>query len=357
VNDDPNVEPVDMTELSPTRAELIARVRARGRQIRARRRLAITGLTALVVLAIAAPAIAIGARSSSHVVTPATVLHRKRDFRVALVEQASSDTSFTEVSCAKYYFEKMCLGLGRDIVGATDVRSDSVVYDDTQSWIVNVEITPAAARRLAARANHQVAIIVNGRVVSTPMILSGVTRTTITVAAKLTRDRAIALATEITGRPPSHVAAAPPPVSTRIELPGTAFVAGTDVHGSLVIDNETGKTMTLEPVGACHYKWAVSLTNAETPLSVVFTRECGSHRTVLQPGENRFPVTVPTTYTVCTGAGGVGGAGEVHCLPDGSIPPLPPGDYQVVLSTDPQGILPTPAAVTAHVTAAGSAKP
>ena len=60
MNDAP--EPVDR---SPNRDELIARVRARGRKIRARRRLGIASVTALVVIGIAAPAIAIGTRSST----------------------------------------------------------------------------------------------------------------------------------------------------------------------------------------------------------------------------------------------------------------------------------------------------
>jgi hypothetical protein len=234
VNDDTNfepVEPVEPVEMTPTRAELIASVRARGRQIRARRRVAITGLTALLVLAVAAPAIAIGTRSSSHTVPP-----------------------------------------------ATDIRPAPVVK-------------PHSA------------------------------------------------------------------LSTSIELPGKTFVAGSDVHATLVIDNTTDKTVTLEPPGTCREKWAVSLTNATVPLTLTFTTECGLQRTRLLPGANRFPVIVLTTYTGCVRQGAVGTAITVRCLPDGSLPPLPSGQYQVVLSTFPAGRLPAPAALTVHVTAPGSAKP
>jgi hypothetical protein len=212
VND--SFEPVD---LSPTRAELIARVRARGRQIRARRRLGIAGLAALVVIAIGAPAIAIGSRSTSHSIAPSHV--------------------------------------------------DS--------------------------------------------------------AADLTAD---------------------------IELPGDEVVTGSEVHGTLVVVNNTARQVTLEGPGECHGKWAVTLTNTSVQPDVAFTQECGSERMVLAPGANRFPFTLSTSYHACSNSSNP--AEMVRCLPGGGIPPLPPGNYQAVLVTSSPGFLPDAPQVLVRVVTA-----
>jgi hypothetical protein len=216
VNDSP--EPVD---LSPSRAELIARVRARGRQIRARRRLGFAGVTALVVIGIAAPAIAIGTRSSeTHRIPPATVS---------------------------------------------------------------------------------------------------------------------------TTRPPSTV---DPRVdmSTSIELPDREVVSGSEVHATLVITNNTDQPVPLDTPGKCAGKWAILLRSPTASQDKTWTMECGApNGTVLEPGANRFPFSIPTTYTTCSGDDSGATTGIVHCLPGpgGGVPPLPPGDYEAVLATRDPGFLPS----------------
>jgi hypothetical protein len=221
VNDSP--EPVD---LSPSRAELIARVRARGRQIRARRRLGIASITALVVIGIAAPAIAIGTRSSDpDRVPPATV-------------------------------------------------------------------------------------------------------STVVPTADLT---------------------------TRIELSSSTVVAGSKVHGTLVIDNNTDHSVSLDTPGECAGKWAVALTSPTASQNPGWTLECAMGLSAsLAPGAHRFPFTIYATYSGCTNDTSPGAVDTVHCLsgPAGRIPPLPPGDYEAALVTSSPGYLPVAPRVPVRIVAA-----
>jgi hypothetical protein len=229
VNDSP--EPVD---LSPSRDELIARVRARGRQIRARRRLGIASITAVVVIGIAAPAIAFGMHSSEpHRVPPATVS---------------------------------------------------------------------------------------------------------------------------TTRPPSTVAQQPDLVVS-IELPSNTVVAGSQLHGTLVIDNTTGHAVPLDTPGECAGKWAVELTSPTASQHTAWTLECARGKTVpLAPGASRFPFTITTTFSSCTNSTGPGSLDIVHCLsgPAGGIPPLPPGDFEAALVTSRPGYLPLAPRVPVRIVAAAA---
>ena len=228
MNDSP--EPVD---LSPSRAELIARVRARGRQIRARRRLGIASITALVVIGIAAPAIAIGTRSSDpDRVPPATV---------------------------------------------------------------------------------------------------STTRPTPTVEPQAD-------------------------LTTRIELPSTVFV-GAEIHGTLVIDNNTDQPVPLDTRGECAGKWAVELTSPAASQDTAWTLECTRDRTTsLAPGANRFSFTIATTYSRCIDYTQLGPADPVRCLsnPPGAIPRLPRGDYDAVLVTNRPGYLPVAPRVPVRIVPAHS---
>jgi hypothetical protein len=340
VND--NVDPV---ELSPTRAELIARVRSRGRQIRARRRLGVAGLTALVVLAIAAPTIAVGSRSSaSHTVPPATAAARRGDFRIALVERAtplerSNGSGRTIASCAGLSDGHYCYELGRTVVSAADVQTAVVVYNATAGWIVNVTIDRPAGARLAALVNQQAAIIVGGRVVRAPTINPGITGTTVSVVSLATRAQAIALATKILGRAPSDGSREPNTpnaygLSARLEFPVTTFTAGTTVHGTLIVENHTKYDVTVEKSG-CKTTWEVTLTNARVPNNLVNDLMCSTGRTVFTPGTNRLPFDVITTYSTCTE--GNASPRIVRCLPNRGEPLLPAGEYHAVLDIFSEG--------------------
>jgi hypothetical protein len=352
VNDDEM--PVEPVEMSPTRAELIARVRSRGRQIRARRRVAITGLTALVVLAIAAPAIAIGARSSSHSVPPAVVVHGTGDFRVALVEHSSSDTSKTASSCVKYYFENNCLALGRTLVTARDVRSTAVVYDKFDGWSVNVDISHSAAGRITSAANKQVAIIVGGKVVGTPFVTSALTGGVVTLSGPsvTNRGQAIALATAAAGRAPTHVDPEPDLTAT-IELPSTTLVSGATMPVTLVIVNHTAHTIAPSTRDGCPVQWDAELTGAGTGSTVALTERRVSTPcptgSPLAPGTNRIHLTV-TAVSFCSSATTTL-PGVPTCLANGEGPPLAPGDYEVRVTAN-SAASPSPDPVPVRIVAA-----
>jgi hypothetical protein len=229
VNDSP--EPVD---LSPSRAELIARVRARGRQIRTRRRLGAAGIALVVAFGIAAPAIAIGTRSSeTHRIPPATVS---------------------------------------------------------------------------------------------------------------------------TTRPPSTVVPTAD-LTTRVELSSSTVVAGSEIHGTLVVTNNTDQPVPLDTPGECAGKWAVELTSPTASQNTAWTLECTRDRTTsLAPGANRFSFTIPTTYSNCIDNTEPGPADPVRCLsnPAGGVPRLPRGDYEAVLVTSRPGYLPVAPRVPLRIIAAHS---
>jgi hypothetical protein len=127
-------------------------------------------------------------------------------------------------------------------------------------------------------------------------------------------------------------------LTTRIELPGATFVAGPTVTGTLVVDNNTGKPITL-PTDAhgCQLLWRIALTNASIPPNTAFKAECYRPAKPLASGENRFPFTLVTTYITCTSVAGSGGC-----------PPLPPGRYTAVLVSS-TGVDPFPAPPPARV--------
>jgi hypothetical protein len=348
-DDDANVEPVELTELSPTRAELIARVRARGRQIRTRRRLAVTALTAVVVLAIAAPAIVIG--RSSHGVAPANVVHGKGDLRIAPIREFPVASSPTPVlpPCPSGMVlipgPGNCVSLGPAVVTASDVRSASVVYDDTQGWIVNVEMSRAAAGRLAAEANEQVAIIVDERVVSAPVIQQGITGTIVSISGvTTTREQAIALATKIGGGPPAHVATGPDLTAT-IEVPVPTIVSGATAQETIVIVNDTDHAITLMAADGCPAVWKAEINavgGAGVSIgSLRLGRPACPKGTALEPGTNRVPLTV-TARALCF-ANADPNLGIPACLADGQGPPLAPGVYDLKATADSEATpLPDP---------------
>jgi hypothetical protein len=335
VND--SVENVEAVDLSPTRAELIARVRARGRQIRARRRFGIAGITALVVIAIAAPAIAIGTRSTSRSVPPATAGRTKGDFLVAVITDATrppcrSGTLETPVTPA-------CVSLGRAVVTANDVQSASVRYAPTLGgWLVEVRVSQQAIARLATAAGNHTAIVVSGKVWSRG-VNPGPSGTTIAVVGdSITRGQAIALATKITGRPPAHIDTKPN-LSVRIELPSHTLVSGSSLNGTLVVDNPTSTPIDLSPQN-CWQKWAVTLETSSFVNEPLYAQDCRTGPWLVAPGTTRWRFTVVGTYYHCSQSAHPL-RGEPRCPPGSNTntPPLPPGDYSAVLVADSPGFL------------------
>jgi hypothetical protein len=348
---------VDPVELSPTRDELVARVQRRGRQLRARRRVGVTAVTALVVLAIAVPAIAIGTRSSSsRPAPPATAAPGTGDFRIALVEKYETEPLPHFGDPCWYSDGKGCYVLGRTLVTARDVRDAKAVYDSSEGWWVDVTLDSAAVRRLSEPVGQTVAIVVAGEVQSAPKINPGITGTVIQIhpARRLTHAEAIALADRITGKALSPNQTAPA-LTARIELPGDTFVAGAPVHGTLIVENDTGNVVTLpRDSNGCRIPWVVELTNyGSVPVAPPIVRSvCLPRAVVLTPGASEFAFTLLTAYSNCTPLKPVGDA--VACLPGANRgpPPLPPGDYTAVLQ--PVGVFPTPPPVTVHLVSASA---
>jgi hypothetical protein len=353
VNDDiKKVEPVD---LSPTRAELIARVRARGRQIRARRRLGIAGIAALVVVAIAAPAIAIGSRSTS---SSAPIATNSAGFQIVGIRAsvARPVSHFGKTGCPRGTTpspsELECLTLSRGYAGTRWVVSVAV-QPRGHSWTVAVDLREGLAIDVARfHLRHGWALVVDGRVVGiiiTPAPLgTGALQTRFVVAQNVSRSQAIEIGTRIWARAP-RILPTPPTLSSHFELTRNVVLAGAPLRGTLVVDNNTDQAVTLERPGQCGGKWAVALTNAGVPADVAFTSDCSSHRTILAAGETRFPFNLSTIYRGCSNSTSPLPAGLVHCLPGGGIPPLPPGPYQAVVVDTFQGSFPTPPRVTVQI--------
>jgi hypothetical protein len=316
---------VDPVELSPTRTELIARVQRRGRQLRARRRVGITALAALVVIAIAVPAVAIGTRSSSsRHAPPATAARGEGDLRVALV------TSLTRPPCEDGTFvtpvTAACARLGRVLATGDDVKAASARYDPTRGgWFVQVRLSRPAIERIVAAAPARAAIVVAGRVWSVQRLSADISGATIDIVTDHMRPKdAIALADKIMSGAPV------PNLTARIELPGHEFVVGSEVHGSLVVENPTDKPVSLSTNG-CN-QWAAVLTNADFPPQRAFTTQgCLGFHVVLRPGSNRYPFVLVTT--------------------------LPLGRYEAVLYADPHEgtVFPAPPPVSVTLVAKGGA--
>jgi hypothetical protein len=340
VNDEPtNVEAVD---LSPTRAELIAHVRARGRQIRARRRLGIAGLATLAVVAIAAPAIAIGTRSTSHTALFATHAHGFEIAAIRASETQSASRGGTK-GCPTGTLPSPnrldCLKLSRAYAGRSSIVSVGV-QPRGHTWTVVIDLDSGIANDLARfQLRHGWAVVVDGAVIAIlkpPPVGRNGWQTSFIVAQNLSRGDAIALGTRIWGRVP-RIVSARPATSSHIELPGNTFAVGPDIHGTLVITNDTGKAVTLEHGRECHGKWAATLTNASFPARVTFTQECSSQRTVIAPGVTRFPFDIITSYPACGGTGSPGHPAAPACLPNNAgPPPLPAGTYHAVVVDDLQ---------------------
>jgi hypothetical protein len=138
-------------------------------------------------------------------------------------------------------------------------------------------------------------------------------------------------------------------VTARIELPDT-IVGGSQVEAALVIDNNTGASITIP---GCGPSWAIALTNASHASDIAFALPC-REALVVQTGQTKFPTVVTATFAVCSN-GTSNDDTTPKCLADTSPPPLPPGDYTAILvglGKDPLPGIPNPSPVTVHLVAA-----
>lgn len=113
-------------------------------------------------------------------------------------------------------------------------------------------------------------------------------------------------------------------------LDRTTVRAGGVIRGRWIFTDTTSSSV---PVDACAEDIWDGVWLASTAVPAISgepgTPEVAcSPRVTLAPGVNRFPVTVRTSYPICSRAAGTGGTGTPTCDPaTGRPPPLPPGRY------------------------------
>lgn len=113
-------------------------------------------------------------------------------------------------------------------------------------------------------------------------------------------------------------------VRIQVELPRVQVVAGQTVSGDAVVTNTTDAPIT---VTACPADWLrIGIANARVTFDPPHSAVLCHPSITLAPGPNRFPITVETTYLLCTGPDGTPTAQAPACVA-GDQPPLPAGSY------------------------------
>jgi PASTA domain len=134
-------------------------------------------------------------------------------------------------------------------------------------------------------------------------------------------------------------------LSSAIEVDHTTVASGGRLHATLVVVNNTGRAIDLS--NGCAPKWAIALTKPGHTPDIAFTEECGAAPWHIPTGTSRFPMTVDATAKFCT----TGSAGVPRCLPNGGMPPLAPGRYELqFVSRGPIPGFPVPRPVAIVVT-------
>lgn len=123
----------------------------------------------------------------------------------------------------------------------------------------------------------------------------------------------------------SGLSPADPHLSDRLVLTTVRVPAGVTINGTLVVTNHGPKPINLNHGCAPHYE--VALTNRHYRPTVVVPTECADRPLLLEPGINRFPITVITTYLAC----GSPGTASVPACENQTAPNLPVGKYEAVL--------------------------
>ena len=140
-----------------------------------------------------------------------------------------------------------------------------------------------------------------------------------------------------------------PALHDHLELSKNRVQGGRPLTATLVIVNDSSKTINLS--SPCRPLMDVILTNKSMPVTPIGTPhpgDCLTTPVLIPPGTTvRHLGGVPTTYLDCTSSPG---QQVIQCLPNGQIPPLPPGRYYAVLTGDGLA-LPAPTPVPVDVTA------
>jgi hypothetical protein len=147
---------------------------------------------------------------------------------------------------------------------------------------------------------------------------------------------------------PYGLIAADPRLTDHLQLGSTRVQAGRSIDGTLVVTSRAHAPINLTQ--ECKPSFGVALENAAIHQGLAFTASCTSEPFIINPGSNRFPLTVITTYLGCIEPGGSSFAepGDSsttpfpRCTSAGATPPLPPGRYSAVLSGSGDLALPQP---------------
>ena len=125
-------------------------------------------------------------------------------------------------------------------------------------------------------------------------------------------------------------------------LPSRTIAAGSSMAGHVIVENHTSDAIR---VVGCLSIFQVLLQN-DTAHQSAFWLDCAQPFTIPR-GSTSYPVMITATYTGCstTGSSLTGPA----CLPNGRIPPLPPGKYEARLAEETD-TFPKPPPLTITVT-------
>jgi hypothetical protein len=139
-----------------------------------------------------------------------------------------------------------------------------------------------------------------------------------------------------------------PQLHDRLVLDRTSVVAGVPIKGHLVVTNDGTRPIGVARGCSPSEEYGVALANGSyRQQRFVATDACGVPETLLiRPGTTSLPVTVATTYSVCSQSGSSqsGSQRVPACLPRGGMPSLPPGRYRATLEGT-RIALPAPAPV------------
>lgn len=136
------------------------------------------------------------------------------------------------------------------------------------------------------------------------------------------------------------------PLTIQIELVGYRVRAGDQIRGKALIDNTTGKKLTVKACAADGWL-IVGLTNSHVRFDAVSPGIACKPSVQLKPGLNPFPITISTRYVACTERSRP--TVQLPLCTSSRMPPLPPGRYITKLITVglPAGTqLPSPIRVT-----------
>ena len=140
--------------------------------------------------------------------------------------------------------------------------------------------------------------------------------------------------------PTTGLIPAPRGLTDWLVLRQTRVRTGTPIKGTLVVMYRGSAPINLNH--RCRPQYAVVVTNHRFPLAAAFPSICLAAPFIIKPGENRFAVTVYTTYLQCSEVASQATRRSPACLHGHEVmPPLPPARYEAVLEGD--GLLPLPA--------------